>query len=214
MGSPSSEADRSDDETQHSVTVSSFCMMESEVTQGAWETVMGSNPSNFSSCGSTCPVEQVSWDDIQVFIKKVNKRDGVQYRLPTEAEWEYAARGGQSFLYSGSESLSAVGWYSENSSNQPHPICQKRRNGYGLCDMSGNVWEWVSDWYGDYKTSGSTFKADSLVDPQGNASGSPRVVRGGSWYDAPDDARVADRIGLSPSDRYFYLGFRLSRTIP
>ena len=215
MGSSTSEYDHQPDETQHKVKLTNgFFMMEHEVTQGEWQTVMRSNPSRFPACGSTCPVEQVSWDDIQVFIQKVSARDHVQYRLPTEAEWEYAARGGQSFVYSGSESLRAVGWYDENSDNTTHPVCQKQRNAYGLCDMSGNVWEWVSDGYGDYSTSENNYWELSIEDPQGNASGFYRVLRGGGWTNSPGGARVTNRNGDTPSRHHDALGFRLSRTIP
>jgi len=215
MGSPEGEKWRSDDEKQHSVTLTKgYWMMKHPVTQAQWQAVMGNNPSHFKSAGNEyCPVEQVSWDDIQEFIQKLNVRDNAQYRLPTEAEWEYAARGGQSFIYSGSNHIDEVAWYSVNSGDKTHPVCQKKPNGYGLYDMSGNVFEWGSDWYGDYSTSGRTFKADSLEDPQGNASGYSRVLRGGGWFNSPVGARVAFRTYDTPSDRYYDLGFRLVRTI-
>ncbi len=208
MGSPSSESGRSDDEVQHKVTLTKgFWLMEHEVTQGEWEAVMGSNPSGFSSCGPTCPVEKVSWNDAVEFAKRVSARDGVAYRLPTESEWEYAARGGQSSVYAGSNEATSVGWISDNSGSQTHAVCGKARNGYGLCDMTGNVWEWTSDRYGAYPTG-------SVSDPAGASAGSYRVYRGGGWYYSAQDARVALRFRNDPASRRGYLGFRLARTSP
>jgi formylglycine-generating enzyme required for sulfatase activity len=192
----------------HTVTLTkAYYMMEHEVTQGEWSAVMGSNPSKFSSCGPTCPVERVSWDDAQAFIAKVSARDGVTYRLPTEAEWEYAARGGEGFAYAGSGDLGSVGWFGANAGSKTHPVCGKARNGYGLCDMTGNVWEWTADWKGDYASSAQT-------DPRGPASGSDRVIRGGSWLSDAQDARVAYRLRSYPDNRYNFLGFRLVRSVP
>jgi formylglycine-generating enzyme required for sulfatase activity len=208
MGSPPSESGRGDDEVQHRVTLTQgFWMMEHEVTQGEWSAVMGSNPSSFSSCGASCPVEQVSWEDAVAFAKKVSAREGVSYRLPTEAEWEFAARGGASHVYAGSGELGDVGWYTENSGGETHAVCGKSRNGYGLCDMTGNVWEWVGDWYGAYPTG-------SVTDPTGAAAGSFRVYRGGGWYFTARFARVASRGRFAPSLRFGFLGFRLVRSGP
>jgi formylglycine-generating enzyme required for sulfatase activity len=184
-----------------------FWVMEHEVTQGEWQAVMGGNPSEFSSCGRDCPVENVSWEDAQGFVSAVSRRDGVSYRLLTEAEWEWAARGGASFAYAGSDNLDAVGWYGGNSGHTTHPVCRKQRNGYGLCDMSGNVWEWVADWYGGYP-------GGAVTDPTGAPSGSYRVIRGGRWSGDPSYARVANRGVNAPSDRFNALGFRLSRSVP
>jgi formylglycine-generating enzyme required for sulfatase activity len=196
------------DETPHPVTLTqSYYLMEHEVTQGEWQAVMGSNPSEFTSCGSRCPVERVSWDDVQAFIAKVSARDGVTYRLPTEAEWERAARGGQAFAYAGSNELDAVGWYGENSGDRTHPVCAKSRNGYGLCDMTGNVWEWVGDWKADYGSASAT-------DPRGPSTGSNRVIRGGGWSYGAGGARVACRYGGAPAYRFNALGFRLLRSVP
>jgi len=205
MGSPPSERGRYRDEEPHPVTLTrGFWMMESELTQGAWSTVMGSNPSHFASCGTHCPVDSVSWEEAQTFAKRAAQRDGVTYRLPTEAEWERAARGGQTHLYAGSDSARAVGWVA---SAGPHPVCQLARNGYGLCDMTGNVWEWVGDWYGPYATAGST-------DPVGPASGQLRVVRGCGWGVATRNMRVARRDETSPDVHAAAIGFRLVRVIP
>jgi len=144
------------------------------VTQVAWAVVMGSNPSGFSACGATCPVEQVSWTDAVDFAAKVSARDGVSYRLPTEAEWEYAARAGKTTEYAGSSNLDSVGWYSGNSGNTTHAVCGKARNGYGLCDMSGNVWEWTSDWYGAYSSASVT---RSIISSYASRAVSPNVNR-------------------------------------
>jgi formylglycine-generating enzyme required for sulfatase activity len=206
MGSAEGVGD-SDQHPAHEVTLTrGYWLMEHEVTQGEWASVMGSNPSYFSRCGSSCPVEQVSWDDAQAFIKKVSARDGVRYRLPTEAEWEYAARGGQSYTYAGGNEPGGVAWTEENSGTT-HPGCRKARNGYGLCDMSGNVREWVSDWNGAYPSGGVT-------DPGGVSAGSFRVIRGGSWSDSPAYARVAYRGRITPVIRWNILGLRLARVGP
>ena len=196
---------------QHQVTISRpFYIQTTEVTQGQWKKVMGSNPSNFSGCGDDCPVEQVSWDDVQDFIRKLNSMEGTdKYRLPTEAQWEYAARsGGKAEEYAGTSSESSLGdyaWYSANSGSKTHSVGQKKPNGLGLYDMSGNVWEWVQDWYGDYPSG-------SVTDPTGPSSGSDRVSRGGSWYADPKYCRSAYRSYSPPDARGSYLGFRLSRT--
>ncbi|MDP6396118.1 MAG: formylglycine-generating enzyme family protein [Candidatus Marinimicrobia bacterium] len=187
MGSNSGD---SDEKPVHTVTVSSFYMDKTEVTQAEYRKVMGKNPSKFSGCDD-CPVENVSWHDANKYAKKVGKR------LPTEAEWEYAARGGnksKGYSYSGSNDLDAVGWYDNNSRSKTHPVAQKQPNELGLYDMSGNVWEWCSDRYGDYSSSSQT-------DPQGSNSGEYRVLRGGCWCYVADYCRVAAR------DRY-YLGSR------
>jgi len=187
---------------EHQVKLSSFYIGTTEVTQAQWKKVMGKNPSYFK--GDNLPVEQVSWLDIQKFIKKIKEITGKTYRLPTEAEWEYAAKGGQNYKYSGSDNLGDVAWYVDNSGSKTHPVGQKKPNGYGLYDMSGNVWEWCSDWYGsDY------YKNSPQNNPQGASSGSDRVSRGGSWFYDADYCRSANRDGRSPDNRYYNLGFRL-----
>jgi formylglycine-generating enzyme required for sulfatase activity len=188
----------SDEKPVHTVTVSSFWMDKTEVTQAEYRKVMGKNPSKFSGCDG-CPVEQVSWHDANTYAKKVGKR------LPTEAEWEYAARGGnksKGYKYSGGNDLDAVGWYNNNSGRKTHPVAQKQPNELGLYDMSGNLWEWCSDWYGDYSSSTQT-------DPQGPNSGGYRVRRSGSWDYLDSDCRVAYRTGTNPDGRYSHIGFRL-----
>jgi formylglycine-generating enzyme required for sulfatase activity len=197
----------SDESPAHTVTLSqAYYLMEHEVTQGEWQAVMGSNPSRFTSCGSRCPVESVSWDDAQAFIAKVSARDGVRYRLPTEAEWEWAARGGQGFAYAGSSEVGAVGWV-HGSGVTTHAVCGKPRNGYGLCDMMGNVSEWVGDWWGNYSSA-------SVTDPRGPSAGWHRVNRGGSWRSGAWSARVAYRFSRVPGARDNNLGFRLLRSVP
>ena len=177
------------------------------VTQGQYKRIMGSNPSSFISCGDDCPVERVSWDDAQSFISKLNSQTGKKYRLPTEAEWEYACRsGGKNEEYCGGNNIDAVAWYSGNSGSKTHPVGQKQSNGLGIYDMSGNVWQWVSDWYGsDYPSSGNN--------PQGASSGSYRVFRGGSWGDVAGHARAASRSYNSPGSRSSLLGFRLASPV-
>ncbi|MEW6267496.1 MAG: SUMF1/EgtB/PvdO family nonheme iron enzyme [Thermodesulfobacteriota bacterium] len=209
MGSPSSESGRDDDETQHQVTISRpFYMQTTEVTQGQWRSVMGSNPSHFKNCGDDCPVESVSWNDAQEFIGRLNaKEGGNKYRLPSEAEWEYAARAGSRTAYSFGESQSELGqyaWYDGNSGGQTHPVGRKRPNAWGFYDMHGNVWEWCQDWYGVYPSG-------AVTDPQGPSSGSDRVHRGGSWLSYAQYCRSAFRAGLVPGDRFNLLGFRLVR---
>ncbi|MCF8084643.1 MAG: SUMF1/EgtB/PvdO family nonheme iron enzyme [Deltaproteobacteria bacterium] len=212
MGSPSDEPGRSSYETQHQVTLTkSFYMQTTEVTQGQWETVMGSNPSCFSGC-PTCPVEGVSWNDVQDFIDKMNQRGEGTYRLPTEAEWEYAARAGSTTaFYNGGitelqcdydPNLDAIGWYCYNSHWETHPVGQKAPNAWGLYDMSGNVWEWCQDWFDSYSSS-------TVTDSTGPPFGPERVCRGGSWdYDA-SSCRSAQRGSLWPDIRDNSSGFRL-----
>jgi formylglycine-generating enzyme required for sulfatase activity len=215
----------------HSVTVGDFYIGKYEVTQEQWVLVMGSNnnPSYFK--GGKLPVETVSWNDVQEFILRLNSLTGKKYRLPTEAEWEYAARGGQNskgYKYSGSNDVGNVAWYNVNSGdkvlrdglhyrenvinkggfdniltsnkNRTHPVGTKSPNELGLYDMSGNVWEWVSDWYGEYSSSAQT-------NPKGPSSGSYRADRGGSWRHDARYSRVSNRGSGNGS---YYIGFRLA----
>jgi formylglycine-generating enzyme required for sulfatase activity len=194
-----------DERPARQVTVSDFHIGKYEVTQAQWRGVMGNNPSNFSGCDQ-CPVEYVSWNDVQEFISKLNAMTGKRYRLPTEAEWEYAARGGsqsRGYKYSGSSNVGSVAWYDGNSGDKTHSVGQKSPNELGLYDMSGNVWEWCQDWYGNYSSGSQT-------NPRGPSSGSIRVNRGGSWsYDARG-TRVSNRYSDSPGIRSYLLGFRLA----
>lgn len=206
MGATSEQgSDVSDDEKPaHQVALSDYYIGQTEVTQALWEAVMGSNPSDFK--GDNLPVESVSWDDCQVFIQNLNQLTGKQFRLPTEAEWEYAARGGRKsrgYKYAGGNDIGLVAWYCDNSGNKTHPVATKQANELGVYDMSGNVEEWCSDWYGDYQSS-------SQSDPQGPSSDSIRVRRGGSFYDNAGYCRVSRRSGDTPGYRIIDLGLRLS----
>ncbi|MCE2486014.1 MAG: formylglycine-generating enzyme family protein [Desulfurellaceae bacterium] len=210
MGSPETEAWRVSDERLHRVMLSQpFYLGKYEVTQGQWQAVMGSNPSLFA-CGATCPVENVSWEDTQAFIAALNRQEGVEkYRLPTEAEWEYAARAGTQTAYHFGDDASQLGayaWYGDNVDyeNLIHPVGQKRPNAWGLYDMHGNVQEWVQDWYGGYPHG-------AVTDPRGPSSGARRVDRGGSWFNSARQCRAADRGDSSPGYRNGDLGFRLAR---
>ena len=197
-----SDAD-SDEYPVHSVTLSGYYIGKCEVTQELWEAVMGSNPSHFK--GAQKPVESVSWYDCQEFVSRLNRLTGRTFRLPTEAEWEYAARGGNKSLhykYSGSGNIGKVAWYTENSGNSTHAVGTKTANELGIYDMSGNVWEWCSDWYGSYS-------AGAQTNPQGPSSGSRRVLRGGSWGYGAWDCRVSNRYSIDPGFSYSYYGLRL-----
>ncbi len=192
-----------DEKPVHSVILSDYCIGKYEVTQAQWEAVMGSNPSEFK--GDNLPVERVSWKDVQEFIAKLNEKTGKTYRLPTEAEWEYAARGGnksQGYKYSGSNEIDEVAWYLENSGDATHPVGQKQPNELGLYDMTGNIYEWCQDWYGGYSSGSQT-------NPSGPANGSYRVLRGGSWNSNARQCRVSNRGYNYSSLRYSYRGFRL-----
>ena len=205
MGSTSSEADR-DERTVTRVRISrGFWLGKHEVTQSEWESVMGSNPSRFSDCGGDCPAERVSWEDVQEFTGRLNGREGRDvYRLPTEAEWEYAARAGTTGDRYGS--LDSIAWWRENSGGRTHPVGGKSANAWGLHDMLGNVWEWVQD------RSGASYPGLTVTDPRGPGSGSGRVRRGGSWGNSARIARASNRSSIDPGFRLIYLGFRLLRT--
>jgi len=195
-----------DEKPVHEVCLSNFYLGKYEVTQGQWRQIMGSNPSYFSSCGDNCPVENVSWNDVQDFISRLNRQSGKGYRLPTEAEWEYAARsGGKSEKFAGGADVNTVAWYDGNSSSKTHPAGQKLPNGLGLHDMSGNVWEWCGDWY-----DGQYYSQSDRNNPSGPSSGSDRVFRGGSWNSNAADARAASRNRDNPGYRLDDVGFRLA----
>ena len=213
----------------HEVTLSNFHIAKYEVTQEEWKAVMGSNPSHFKGCPK-CPVENVSWNDTQKFIQALNQKTGKQYRLPTEAEWEYAARGGKKSKgnkYSGAKhNLSSVGWYSANSGDSTKIVGIKRPNELGLYDMSGNVYEWCNDWYDS-----TYYTNSSMSNPVGPSTGKSKVFRGGAWYfidwingnsnqndlsqrgkNDVDLHRVSYRNGYVPSFNFYFIGFRLCRT--
>ncbi len=208
MGSPEDEAGRDDDETPvREITLTKpFYIGVHEVTQAQWAEVMGNNPSNF--VGRNRPVEMVSWEDAQAFLKKLSEKENVEYRLPTEAEWEYACRAGTETPYYWGEAWDdAYGWCNENSGGSTHDVGMKKPNAWGLYDMSGNVWEWCQDWYDKYP---ATFKD---TDPPGPSGGSSRVLRGGSWNSYLQYCRSASR---NPYYTPAYLnsshGFRVVRT--
>lgn len=207
MGNNDSDAE-SDEKPVHSVTLNSYYMGETEVTQALWQAVMGNNPSYFK--GDNLPVEPVSWNDCQEFIRKLNQKTGKNFRLPTEAEWEFAARGGKKsrgYKYAGSNNIGSVAWYTDNSGNsgnKTYAVKGKSPNELGLYDMSGNVWEWCSDWYGsDY------YGKSPSTNPQGPLNGSDRVLRGGSWGDDAGNCRVSYRYYYDPDYTYYNYGFRL-----
>jgi formylglycine-generating enzyme required for sulfatase activity len=213
MGSPGDEPERNSDETQHQVTLSqAFYMQQTEVTQAQWEAVMGSNPSKFAGC-PTCPVENVSNDDIQEYVALINLRGEGTYSLPTEAQWEYAARAGSTTaFYNGGltnwkclydPSLDIIGWYCYNSGDETHPVAQKTPNGWGLYDMSGNVWELCYDEYG-------TYPSGAVTDPMGPPD-SCQVRRGGSWKASPGYCRSAYRNCTFLGGAGGTIGFRLTR---
>ena len=230
MGATSEQSSdaESDEYPLHQVTLSDYYIGQYEVTQGLWETVMSytgecadgssiiayawgiwlgdSDPSSTYGLGANYPAYYVSYEDIvDIFIPRLNQITGRTFRLPTEAEWEYAARGGNKsngYKYSGSNTIEDVAWYTSNSSSKTHEVGTKAPNELGIYDMSGNVWEWCSDWYGSYSTS-------SQVDPTGPSTGSNRVLRGGCWSNNASYCRVPNRGGNTPSDRYYYRGFRL-----
>ena len=188
----------------HSVTLSSYYIGKTEVTQALWQAVLGSNPSDFKGAG--LPVECVSWYDCQEFIQKLNRLTGRNFRLPTEAEWEFACRGGNNsrgYKYSGSNDIDNVAWYWDNSGRNTYSVATKTPNELGIYDMSGNVWEWCSDWYADYT-------ANSQTNPTGPQSGSFRVRRGGSWFSYARYSRSSIRSDDFPTYRSNFLGFRLA----
>ena len=191
------------EEPAHKVTLSKFNIAKYTVTQQQWEAIMGSNPSYNKGCD--LPVERVSWNDVQVFIQKLNTFSGKKYRLPTEAEWEYAARGGNKsmkYKYSGSNDINAVAWYSANSGQKTHFVGTKAPNELGIYDMSGNISEWCSDWYGSYTNAAQT-------NPTGPSSGTMRVARGGNALSYETYSRVSFRISGLPGNFGDVVGFRL-----
>ena len=197
--------DWNDEKPAHQVTVSSFKIGQTEVTQALWLKVMGSNPSYFTG-DLNCPVEMVSWNDCQAFITKLNEMTGRRFRLPTEAEWAFAANGGNlshGYKFSGSDDINEVAWYHSNSDLMTHPVATKKPNELGLFDMSGNVWEWIQDWW-------SYFSSEPQVNPTGPESGSERVIRGGACESIPRSCLVLDRWMRNPSLATYIFGLRLA----
>jgi len=194
-----------DREGQEVCLSQSYWLGKTEITQGQWQAVMGTKPSHFRYCGSICPVEQVSWNDAQAFIEKLNSKGEGKFALPTEAQWEYACRsGGKDQQYAGSNQIKHVAWYDENSSDAPHWVATKKANALGLYDMSGNVWEWTADRYGKYPP-------ESQTDPLGVSRGNKRVLRGGSWFDDVWFLRCSNRGQYAPDHRHGDLGLRVLR---
>jgi formylglycine-generating enzyme required for sulfatase activity len=199
-----SNAGDPDERPVHTVILSDYKIGKYEVTQAHWKAVMGNSPSYFKGCDN-CPVEQVSWNDVQDFISRLNKQTGKHYRLPTEAEWEYAARGGsqsRNCSYSGSNDIVSVAFYDRNSQSKTHAVGSKQPNELGIYDMSGNVWEWCSDRFGPYD-------AYSVTNPEGADSGHTRVYRGGSLNNGAEQCRPSLRYKYYPDYRHAALGFRL-----
>ena len=214
MGATAEQTGAFNDETPaHQVTLSDYYIGQTEVTQALWKAVMGETPTTDDDqwgpeigLGDNYPAYNISYNDVLSFISKLNSLTGRTFRMPTEAEWEYAARGGnksKGYLYSGGNTLDNVGWYYENSSSKTHPVAQKAANELGLYDMSGNVEEWCSDWYGSYSSSSQT-------NPTGPSTGSYRVLRGGGWLNFATRCRVAYRNYFSPSYRVNFYGVRLA----
>jgi len=203
MGSPPDEEGRHENETQHPVTIGKpFRMMVYPVTQRLWQAVMGNNPSTFQ--GPDLPVTDVSWHDAQAFLTKLNGllKPSAPYRLPTEAEWEYACRAGTTGARYGE--LDRIAWHGGNSGGKLQPVGTMNPNSWGLYDTLGNVWEWCEDWFGEYPKQG-------VVDPQGPTKGDSRVLRGGSWNDGPADARASSRVRFNPGYRLVGYGFRCAQ---
>jgi len=200
----------SDKRPVHLVTLNDFYIGKYELTQAQWKAVMGddSHLNYFEGCPD-CPVDRVSWYNAMDFIDKLNALTGEKYRLPTEAEWEFAARGGtqsRSFKYSGSDSTAEVAWRNDNAENRTHPVGRKQSNESGIYDMSGNVWEWCSDWYSD-----SYYAISPTQNPTGPVKGSQRVIRGGSWFQDSFGLNTSDRKAMNPEWRLGFVGFRLCR---
>jgi formylglycine-generating enzyme required for sulfatase activity len=226
MGSPENEKNRREDEVLHQVTLTRpFFMQITEVTQGQWKAVMGRNPSNSRDCGLNCPVESVSWLDCQEFVRKLNARGKDKYRLPTEAEWEYACRAGTDTPYYWGSSIDCTrAMYANNTlkapgtcvayarkrnflTDSPAPVKSFPPNAWGIYDMAGNVWEWCQDWYGPYPM-------EPVVDPGGPPSGHKKVRRGGSFFKYGWYCRSANRNAADEYDRLRTLGFRLIMIVP
>ena len=197
---------RDNEKPTHEVSLNDFYMGRYEVTQAQWQAVMGDNPSQFADCDE-CPVENVFWEDVQAFVAKLNRQTGKQYRLPTEAEWEFAARGGQKtkgYKYAGGNYLDAVAWYDNNSMERTHEIGQKKANELGIHDMNGNVWEWCHDWYDP-----EYYEQSPVNNPKGPTTGAYHVMRGGSWRNASNYTSIASRFDKEPELGMIY-GFRLA----
>jgi formylglycine-generating enzyme required for sulfatase activity len=198
-----------DQKPVHTVSIKSFAIGRSAVTQGEWLSVMSGNPSNFKQCGASCPVENVSWNDAQEFVVKLNAKTGKSYRLPSESEWEYACRSGGTHQFCGNDNVDAVGWHGSNSGGSTHAIAGKQANAFGLYDMSGNVWQWVDD---QYHANYNGAPRDGTAWVSGGEQ-KYKVLRGGSWYSDPTRLHSAFR-NRNPADFTDYIiGFRLARNL-
>lgn len=205
MGNISGEAD---EKPENEIVIDGFAINKYPVTQYEWKMVMGNNPSEFSGCDQ-CPVEMVSWNDAQRFIERLNGLTRKKYVLPTEAEWEYAAKGGlqtNRYRYSGSDNIEEVGWYTDNSGRHPHPVGEKKPNELGLYDMTGNVWEWCQDWY--HK---NYYESQPGNNPTGPKTGGARVRRGGSWFTQEKNCTTATRNSVKQDYKDDIGGFRLAQ---
>ncbi|NDU85580.1 MAG: formylglycine-generating enzyme family protein [Ferrovum sp.] len=196
-----------------------FFMSASLVTQGQWRAIMHHNPSAFPQCGDNCPVDRVSWEDVQVYILRLNAKTGQHYRLPSESEWGYACRAGLNSTYCGGDQLDPIAWYDQNSDHRPHPVATKAPNGWGLYDMTGNLWEWMEDCYQDTRhinqddqrsipDNGAAWEGNA-AEPGGECLS--RVVRGGSWRNNAQDMALTRRSADDPLGRVETIGFRLVR---
>ena len=206
MGSDEGDGD---EKPVHRVTFNyAFEIGKTEVTQGQWRALMGDNPSKFNTCGDDCPVEQVSWEETQRFIAQLNKKTGKVYRLPTEAEWEYACRAGHDSTYCGEKEVGDMAWFKDNSGGKTMPVAKRQPNAWGIYDMSGNVYEWVQDdYHPNYKGAPSDGRA-------WEGGGKSRVLRGGSFDNIAQKLRAANRADLAGARRGAYDGFRIARTLP
>jgi formylglycine-generating enzyme required for sulfatase activity len=201
-----SDAGEDEEKPVHRVTFSRiFAMAKTEVTQGQWRAIMGASS---GSCGDDCPAEQISWDEAQDFIRRLNQKTGQQYRLPSESEWEYACRAGGVYEYCGGDHADDVAWHDHNSGKKTHPVAGKQANAFGLFDMSGNVWEWVED------SSHDNYKGAPADGGEWLGDGIKRGLRGGSWADDPQTARATNRYSLESADDVDGVGFRLVRPLP
>jgi formylglycine-generating enzyme len=198
-----------DEQPLHRVRLRAYYLAGFEVTQAQWRAVMGENPAHFSDCGS-CPVEQVSWEDAQLFLRRASKRSGVALRLPTEAEWEYAAGGGDRHEQwpgtSDQDELPAFVWFKGIFEGKTHPVGQKKPNAFSLHDLGGNVAEWCADWFAP-----GYYRFSAVEDPRGPDEGTRKCVRGGSFLSSPDEVRTAHRWGSDPAARRRSIGLRVAR---
>jgi formylglycine-generating enzyme required for sulfatase activity len=205
-------ANAPEEQPSHRVSLNGFFLGRFEVTQAEWIAIMGSNPSASKTCGAECPVDRINWHDAQAFVKKLSERTGKHYRLPTEAEWEYAARAGSRSAWSFGNDAGKLGqyaWFNDNSKGGVHPVGLKQANPFGLHDMHGNVWEWVEDAFlEDYNRASADGKP-----PQEAGNKDLRVLRGGSWYNNAKDLSVSKRNPNAPDEGYVFFGLRVARSL-